>query len=110
MRLPKAVVNAVRNLLLIATLAATTGMAGQSDQRESYLCSWYAYYWNPTVVTNGQSKDYRQEDYGPDIVNELACRFMERNKAELFFLYYTISLPHDPFLPTPDSGVADLLR
>ena len=84
-RLPKAVVNAVRNLLLIATLAATTGMAGQSDQRESYLCSWYAYYWNPTVVINGQSKDYRQEDYGPDVVNELACRFMERNKAEPFF-------------------------
>ena len=77
---------------------------------ESYLCSWYAYYWNPTVVINGTVKDYRQEDYGPDVVNDLACRFLEQNKARPYFLYYTMSLPHDPFLPTPDSGVREPWR
>jgi arylsulfatase A len=74
---------------------------------QSYLPSWYAYYWNPTIVVNGKVTDYRKEDYGPDKLNDLVCGFIEQNRDKPFFLYYPISLPHDPFLPTPDSGVAE---
>lgn len=76
---------------------------------ESYLVT-QNYYWNPDIVINGQTRVGTPQEYGPDIVNGLACRFIEQNKTQPFFLYYTMNVPHDPFLPTPDSGVAEPWR
>ena len=76
---------------------------------ESYLYTEY-YYWNSDIVVNGETRVGTPQEYGPEILNGLACRFIEQNKTRPFFLYYTMSLPHGPFLPTPDSGVTEPWR
>jgi len=60
-------------------------------------------YANPGLEINGKLVDYNQGEYGPDIVSDYLCDFMERNKDRPFFAYYPMILPHWPFEPTPDS-------
>ena len=60
-------------------------------------------YWSPTLQLNGRRADY-PADYGPDLVNRYARDFVRRHAGSPFFLYYSMILPHDPFVPTPDSG------
>ena len=60
---------------------------------------------NPGFEINGKEVDYKNGEYGPDIVTDYACGFIER-QAEAnkpFLLYYPMMLPHWPFEPTPDS-------
>jgi len=62
-------------------------------------------FWDPCLETNGKittSQDNKGK-YGPDIISDYLCDFIERNKDEPFFVYYPMVLVHDPFLPTPDS-------
>ncbi|MDB4439880.1 sulfatase-like hydrolase/transferase, partial [Planctomicrobium sp.] len=49
--------------------------------------------------------DFKNGEYGPDIVSDYACDFIKRkSKSEKpFFVYYPMMLPHWPFEPTPDS-------
>ena len=70
-------------------------------------CLWQltrrpARYPNPGLEVNGKEIDY-PEKYGPDIVSNYLCDFIERNKDRPFFAYYPMILPHWPFEPTPDS-------
>lgn len=58
-------------------------------------------YWGPTLSDNGKTTIY-ESGFGPDMMNDRAMAFIEENKAKPFFLYYTLPLPHDPFVPTPD--------
>lgn len=60
-------------------------------------------YRNPGLEINGKVHDYKNNEYGPDIVTDYALDFMTRNKDKPFFLYYPIMLPHDPYDATPDS-------
>ena len=60
-------------------------------------------YPNPHLEINGQAKDYNDGEYGPDVVTDYLCDFMERNQDRPFLGYYPMILPHDPFRPTPDS-------
>ena len=60
-------------------------------------------YRNPGLEVNGQEVDYANGAYGPDLVNDYALGFIERNKAKPFFLYYPMMLTHAPYDPTPDS-------
>ena len=60
-------------------------------------------YVNPGLETNGEEFDYTQGEYGPDLVSDYLCDFMERHKDGPFFAYYPMILPHWPFEPTPDS-------
>jgi len=60
-------------------------------------------YPNPHLEINGQAKDYNNGEYGPDVVTDYLCDFMERNQNRPFLGYYPMILPHDPFRPTPDS-------
>lgn len=60
-------------------------------------------YPNPGVEVNGKQIDYNKGDYGPDVVTDYLCDFMERNKDGPFLAYYPMILPHWPFQPTPDS-------
>jgi arylsulfatase A len=60
-------------------------------------------YPNPHLEINGQAKDYNNGEYGPDVVTDYLCDFMERNQDRPFLSYYPMILPHDPFRPTPDS-------
>ena len=72
-------------------------------------CLWHhtrrvSRYPNPGVEVNGKSVDYTTGQYGPDVVSDFACDFIERNKAKPFLVYYPMILTHCPFEPTPDSA------
>ncbi len=70
-------------------------------------------YMNPELVINGESVSYKGRTdvdpetgrrwYGPDIFNRKALQFIESNKDNPFFLYYSMVLIHDEHRPTPDS-------
>lgn len=62
-------------------------------------------YPNPGLEVNHEEKDYKNGQYGPDIVSDYACDFIKRksNSDKPFFVYYPMILPHWPFEPTPDS-------
>lgn len=62
-------------------------------------------YPNPGLEVNGKELDYKNGEYGPDLVTDYACDFIDRHaKADKpFLLYYPMMLPHWPFEPTPDS-------
>jgi arylsulfatase A len=60
-------------------------------------------YANPGLEINGKTVDYRNGEYGPDLVNDYALDFLKRSKDRPFLLYYSMMLTHDPYQPTPDS-------
>ena len=60
-------------------------------------------YPNPGLEINGKEVDFKQGEYGPDIVSDYLCDFIERHKEGPFLAYYPMMLPHWPFEPTPDS-------
>ncbi|MCT4591376.1 MAG: sulfatase-like hydrolase/transferase [Carboxylicivirga sp.] len=57
----------------------------------------------PLINTNGVTKSYSKEEYGPDLFYNYAKGFIKKNKDNPFFLYYPMVLTHSPFVPTPDS-------
>ena len=60
-------------------------------------------YANPGLEYNGVEKDFTKGEYGPELVNDFALGFIEKNREKPFFLYYPMILTHSPFQPTPDS-------
>ncbi len=60
-------------------------------------------YANPGLEYNGVEKDFNNGEYGPKLLNDFAIDFVSRNREKPFFLYYPLTLTHDPFQPTPDS-------
>jgi arylsulfatase A len=60
-------------------------------------------YANPGLEVNGKEVDYKNGEYGPDIVSDYALDFITRKKDQPFLLYYPMMLTHGPYLPTPDS-------
>lgn len=57
-------------------------------------------YWGPTRVVNGRTV-IREEGFGPDGDLDFALDFIERHKEGPFFLYFPMTLVHDPFVATP---------
>jgi arylsulfatase A len=49
----------------------------------------------------GKSATYKQEEAGPELAAR-ACRWIEENRRNPFFLYYAAIEPHDPFTPHRD--------
>ena len=60
-------------------------------------------YKSPTLFKNGQRLADTQDQYGPDLVSDFICDFIERKKHEPFLVYYPMILTHSPFDPTPNS-------
>lgn len=62
-------------------------------------------YANPGLEINGKEVDFKEGQYGPDVVTDYACEFLQRQQTadKPLFLYYPMILPHWPFEPTPDS-------
>ena len=58
---------------------------------------------SPRLFENGQLMQDTQGKYGPDMVSDFICDFIERKKSQPFFVYYPMILTHSPFVPTPDS-------
>ena len=59
---------------------------------------------NPHLDINGEPRRYDDGQYGPDVVTDFLCDFMERKQNEPFLVYYPMILTHCPFVPTPDSA------
>ena len=75
-------------------------------------CLWQltrrpARYTNPGLEVNGKTVDYGDGEFGPDIVSDYLCDFIERHQQAPFFAYYPMILPHYPFVPTPGSADYD---
>ena len=68
-------------------------------------------YPNPGLEINGEEKDFKEGQYGPDLVSDYGCDFIRRKAKgdQPFFLYYPMILPHWPFEPTPVSAEWDPL-
>jgi arylsulfatase A len=64
-------------------------------------------YTNPGLEHNGKEIDFKNGEYGPELVNNFAVDFVTRHKDEEFFLYYPMMLTHGPFQPTPESSDFD---
>jgi len=60
-------------------------------------------YPNPGLAVDGKFISYEDGEYGPDVIYDYAANFIEANKDEPFFLYYSMLLVHNPFEPTPQS-------
>ena len=58
---------------------------------------------NPILEINGKVKRFTNGEFGPDIVSDFICDFIESNKKQPFFAYYPMILTHCPFIPTPNS-------
>lgn len=61
-------------------------------------------YPNPGLAVDGEYISYQNGEYGPDVISDYAGDFIETNKDQPFFLYYSMLLVHNPFEPTPQSG------
>jgi arylsulfatase A len=60
-------------------------------------------YANPLLTQNGIDLPRDSDAYGPRIVVDFITDFIERKADQPFFIYYPMILPHEPFVPTPDS-------
>ena len=62
-------------------------------------------FWSAPVEQNGVFLSVKDNmgKYGPDIMSDFVCDFIERHKDVPFFVYYPTVLVHDPFVPTPDT-------
>lgn len=62
-------------------------------------------FWSPVFEHNGKflTSDDNRNRYGPDMMCDFVCDFIERHQSEPFFVYYPMLLVHDPFVPTPDT-------
>ena len=62
-------------------------------------------FWSPPLERNGvmETVDDNAGKYGPDLLCDFLCDFMERNSSKPFFVYYPMVLVHNPFVRTPDT-------
>jgi arylsulfatase A-like enzyme len=62
-------------------------------------------FWSPPLERNGAMETVEDNagKYGPDLLCDFLCDFMERNRTKPFFVYYPMVLVHNPFVKTPDT-------
>lgn len=62
-------------------------------------------FWNAPLEHNGRFVTQQENDgkYGPDLMTDFVCDFIEENREQPFFVYYPMVLVHDPFVLTPDT-------
>ena len=62
-------------------------------------------FWSPPLEINGKFVSIQENKnlYGPDIMSDFVCDFIDRHQSEPFFVYYPTTLVHDPYVPTPDT-------
>mgnify|MGYP000866741479 CR=1 FL=1 len=62
------------------------------------------HYKDPKIYENGAFLSSAKTDgqYGDDIFTRRALRFIKQNRNKQFFVFFPITLCHDPYSPTPD--------
>lgn len=91
-------------------LRRNTGMTVEDAGFDEY-CMWHtghtedkgSRYADPLINQNGEFLTQSNGKYGPDIFTDYLNDFVNRNRNQPFFIYYPMALPHNPFIPTPDS-------
>ena len=83
--------------------SAAHGSKATKAQLPEKLKSKGSRYKSPILFENGQLVPDTRDKYGPDLVSDFVCDFIERKKNEPFLVYYPMLLTHSPFTPTPDS-------
>lgn len=94
---------------------------GGSDRRDTGVhprdagfddyCLWHvghteskgSRYADPVIEQNGVMRTDTDGKYGPDLWTDFIGNFMEKHRDTPFFVYYSMALPHNPMVPTPDS-------
>ena len=74
-------------------------------------CVWHAHqteekgsrYKDPIIYQNGEYLKDTKDKYGDDIFADYINDFIDKNQNEPFFVYFPMTLTHDPKEPTPDS-------
>lgn len=63
-----------------------------------------SHYKNPVIYEHGEyvPGSLTRNKYGDDIFTDSALQFIKANSDRNFFVYFPITLCHDPFSPTPD--------
>ena len=66
-------------------------------------------YWNTkakaeSYVENGQTKALGDKEYMPDLMHEHLVRFLNKHRADPFYVYYPMSHVHAEIQRTPDSA------
>lgn len=64
----------------------------------------------PLMWIDGTNKQYDESHYGPQVACDDLCQFIRDHREQPFFAYYPMILPHNPFVPTPDSEIRDPSR
>ncbi|GAA6204573.1 sulfatase-like hydrolase/transferase [Thalassotalea sp. SU-HH00458] len=59
-------------------------------------------YWDPYIHTKKGSKTYKGQ-FGEDIFSDFILDFVDDNKAQPWFAYFAMNLPHSPYVTTPHS-------
>ncbi len=65
--------------------------AAHKGTSSMYAVQWY---WHPGLVADGKGLPTRADDFGPDLEVERINSFIGRHKAQPFFVYYPMNLPH----------------
>jgi arylsulfatase A-like enzyme len=62
-------------------------------------------YWNPLLTIDGRTRQFAEDDYGPDLVTDYLLDFIDQHAAgeAPMFVYYPMILVHSPFKTTPSS-------
>lgn len=69
----------------------------------------YARYWHPCYVANGKGIPTGADDFGPDIVFQRICNFIDNNKETPFFVYWPAILAHGELSPeTKKWGIPEM--
>jgi len=58
-------------------------------------------YWDPIFYENGKLLTDTTGKFGPDLMADYVADFIQQHQAEPFFLYYSLVLPHDPWIEPP---------
>lgn len=102
------------NTCIVGKWQLQGGLQGPNKFGFDEYCLWQLTrrtnrYPNPGFEINHEEKDFKNGEYGPDIVSDYACDYIKRNANadKPFFVYYPMILPHWPFEPTPDSAEWD---
>ena len=90
------------------------GYAGVKEFGFDRHCLWQlnrrpSRYPNPGLEIDGERKDFKKGEFGPDVVTDYICAYLEERKdlEQPFLVYYPMIAPHWPFVPTPGSADGD---
>ena len=58
-------------------------------------------YWDPVFYRNGNLVPDTKGKFGPDLLADYVTNYIQQHQSERFFLYYSLVLPHDPWIEPP---------